>query len=62
MVLSRKGIDVTPGEYFSVGSGMMPRGLRLCLGQIEVLIDLAYVCGMIDKHFFVSSGSPGFHL
>ncbi len=62
MVLSQKGIDVTPGEYFSVGSGMMPSGLRLCLGQIEVFSELEYVCRMIHKYFSESSGTPGFHL
>ncbi|MCG8616830.1 MAG: PLP-dependent aminotransferase family protein, partial [Desulfobacterales bacterium] len=45
--LSRRGIDVTPGEYFGVRPGSHPDGLRLCLGQIEDLGVLYHACRTI---------------
>ncbi|MBU0971372.1 MAG: PLP-dependent aminotransferase family protein [Proteobacteria bacterium] len=47
MALSSKGIDVTPGEYFSVAPGFMPGGLRLCLGQIDDINLLESACRVI---------------
>ncbi len=49
ILLSQRGIDTTPGEVFSVGSGYVPGGLRLCLGQIENLDALKYACKIILK-------------
>lgn len=47
MALGQRGIDVTPGEYFSVGSGVTPGGLRLCLGQAADLTRLEESCRSI---------------
>ncbi len=47
--LSKSGIDVTPGEYFSVSKGIAPNGLRLCLGQIDDPARLYRVCRIISK-------------
>ncbi len=49
MGLSRRGIDVTPGEYFSVKTGFMPGCLRLCFGQIEDLNVLEKICRSIVR-------------
>lgn len=49
ILLSQRGVDITPGEVFSVGSGYMPGGLRLCLGQIDNLDALEYACKIIRK-------------
>ena len=56
LVLSRNGIDVTPGEYFSVGNGFIPGGLRLCLGQVDNLNILEKACRII---FRTLSQAPG---
>jgi DNA-binding transcriptional MocR family regulator len=37
IALSRRGVEVTPGEYFAVGRGNIPHALRLCLGPIADL-------------------------
>lgn len=49
MALGRKGVDVTPGEYFSVNSGFIPGALRLCLGQPRDEADLARACRTIAR-------------
>ena len=54
--LGRRGIDVTPGEYFSVKSGFMPGGLRLCFGQIENLNVLEKTCRLVE---IILSEAPG---
>jgi DNA-binding transcriptional MocR family regulator len=58
MALGQEGIDVTPGEYFAVGSGVTPGGLRLCLGQTEDLTLLEKSCRSI---FAILSQAPGLH-
>lgn len=49
MALGQEGIDVTPGEYFAVGSGFTPGGLRLCLGQADDPTVLEDACRLINR-------------
>ncbi len=59
MALGRKGIDVTPGEYFSVAQGFMPNSLRLCLGQIEDTNTLESACRVIADTLSQAPGMLG---
>jgi DNA-binding transcriptional MocR family regulator len=59
MALGQRGIDVTPGEYFAVGSGFSPGGLRLCLGQVEDLAVLEDTCRLISRILSQPPGMPG---
>ncbi len=47
--LGQNGIDVTPGEYFSVSKGLAPNGIRLCLGQVGDPAKLYRVCRIISQ-------------
>ena len=47
--LAKTGIDVTPGEYFSVSKGLAPNGIRLCLGQIDDPTRLYRACRIISR-------------
>lgn len=59
MALGQEGIDVTPGEYFAVGSGFTPGGLRLCLGQADDLTVLENACRLISRIFSPAPGRNG---
>jgi DNA-binding transcriptional MocR family regulator len=59
MALGQAGIDVTPGEYFAVGSGVAPGKLRLCLGQAEDLSLLEERCRSISAILSQASGLHG---